>query len=217
MASLKDKYCIVGVGETEYSRQSARSTRAMAVEAVRNAMRDAGLGKDGVDGMMSYQSGDSVFANWVAPDLGIRLNFYMDVFGGGSSTEALVGLAMGAIEAGMCHTVAIFRSMNGYSDFRIGGTGARAAQPVRGLDLAQVPFGMRRRAELRADLHAPHVRYGRLGTGRPRAGGPQQHASQNPKAFLKTASRWRTWSPPGGSASRCTCSTAASRPTTRPR
>ena len=143
MASLKDKYCIVGVGETEYSRQSARSTRAMAVEAVRNAMRDAGLGKDGVDGMMSYQSGDSVFANFVAPDLGIRLNFYMDVFGGGSSTEALIGLAMGAIEAGMCHTVAIFRSMNGYSDFRIGGTGARAAQPVRGLDLAQVPFGMR--------------------------------------------------------------------------
>src|SRR5258707_1327427 len=63
MASLKDKYCIVGVGETEYSRQSARSTRAMAVEAVRNAMRDAGLGKDGVDGMMSYQSGDSVFAD----------------------------------------------------------------------------------------------------------------------------------------------------------
>jgi acetyl-CoA acetyltransferase len=51
--ALKDKYCIVGVGETEYSRQSARSTRAMAVEAVRNAMRDAGLGKDGVDGMMS--------------------------------------------------------------------------------------------------------------------------------------------------------------------
>ena len=106
MASLRDKYCIVGVGETEYSRQSARSTRAMAVEAVRNAMRDAGLGKDGVDGMMSYQSGDSVFSNFVAPDLGIRLNFYMDVFGGGSSTEALIGLAMGAIEAGMCHAVA---------------------------------------------------------------------------------------------------------------
>src|SRR5438093_10353515 len=63
--------------------------------------------------------------------------------GGGSSTEALVGLAMGAIEAGMRNTVAIYRSMNGYSEFRIGGTGARAAQPVRGLDLAQVPFGMR--------------------------------------------------------------------------
>ena len=93
MTSLKDKYCIVGVGETEYSRHSGRSTRAMAVEAVRNAMRDAGLDKTGVDGIMSYQSGDSTFGNFVAPDLGIRLNFYMDVFGGGSSTEALIGLA----------------------------------------------------------------------------------------------------------------------------
>src|SRR4029077_17490704 len=123
MASLKDKYCIVGVGETEYSRQSARSTRAMAVEAVRNAMRDAGLGKDGVDAMMSYQDCVSVFSNFVSPDLGIRLNFYMDVFGGGSSTEALIGLAMGAIEAGMCHSVAILRSMNGYPDLRLGGEG----------------------------------------------------------------------------------------------
>src|SRR5215813_2782419 len=143
MGSLKDKYCIVGVGETEYSRHSGRSTRAMAVEAIGKAMADAGLGKDGVDGMMSYQGGDSTPSNWICADLGLRLNFYMDVFGGGSSTEALIGLAIGAIEAGMCNTIAIFRSMNGYSDFRIGGTGARAAQPVRGLDLAQVPFGMR--------------------------------------------------------------------------
>ena len=94
MASLKDKYCIVGVGETEYSRRSGRSTRAMAVEAIGRAMADAGLGKDGVTGMMSYQGGDSTPANWVSADLGLRLDFYMDVFGGGSSTEALIGLAL---------------------------------------------------------------------------------------------------------------------------
>ena len=41
---LKDKYCIVGVGETEYSRHSGRSTRAMAVDAIKKAMADAGLG-----------------------------------------------------------------------------------------------------------------------------------------------------------------------------
>ena len=35
MKTLKDKYCIVGVGETEYSRGSGRTTRAMAVEAFR--------------------------------------------------------------------------------------------------------------------------------------------------------------------------------------
>src|SRR5919201_5160643 len=119
--NLRDKYCIVGVGETEYSRDSGRTTRAMAVEAVRNAMLDAGLAARDLDGMMSYQLNDSTPSNWVAGDLGIRLNFFMDVVGGGSSTEALIGLAMGVIETGMCRTVAIFRSMNGYSEVRIGG------------------------------------------------------------------------------------------------
>ncbi len=142
MNSLRDKYCIVGVGETEYSHKSGRTTRAMAVESVRSALNDAGLKPGDVDGMMSYQNGDSTPSTGVAPDLGIRLNFYMDVVGGGSSTEALVGLAMGAIETGMCNTVALFRSMNGYTEFRIGGTGVRAAAPARGLDLAQRPFGM---------------------------------------------------------------------------
>src|SRR5207247_2453733 len=88
---------VAGVGETEYSRASNRTTRAMAVEAVRHAILDAGLTARDVDGMLDYQGGDSTLANHVAPDLGIRLNFYMDVMGGGSSTEALIGLAMGAI------------------------------------------------------------------------------------------------------------------------
>ncbi len=38
MGNLSDKYCIVGVGETGYSRSSGMSTRQMAVIAVRNAM-----------------------------------------------------------------------------------------------------------------------------------------------------------------------------------
>jgi len=187
MAGLKDKYCIVGVGETEYSKHSGRSTRAMAVEAVKTAMADAGLKAPDVDGMMSYQSGDSTPASWVAPDLGIRLNFYMDVFGGGSSTEALIGLAMGAIEAGMCNTVAIYRAMNGYSEFRIGGTGVRAAQPVRSLDLAQVPFGMRSAGQNFAMTFMRHMyEYGTTSEQVAHVkAAHSKHASQNPKALLK--------------------------------
>ena len=82
MSHLRDKYCIVGIGETEYSKNSGRTTRAMAVEAVRKAILDAGLTAADVDGMLSYQNNDSTPAPWVAPDLGIRLNFYMDVVGG---------------------------------------------------------------------------------------------------------------------------------------
>jgi acetyl-CoA acetyltransferase len=185
--SLRDKYCIVGVGETEFSKNSGRTTRAMAVEAVRKAMIDAGLNARDVDGMMSYQSGDSTPGNWVAPDLGIRLNFYMDVVGGGSSTEALIGLAIGAIEAGMCHTVALFRSMNGYTEFRIGGTGARAAQPVRSLDLAQRPFGMTSAGQAFGMTFMRHMyEYGTTSEQVAHVKvAHSKHASQNPKAFLK--------------------------------
>jgi acetyl-CoA acetyltransferase len=200
MSHLKDKYCIVGVGETEYSRGSNRSTRAMAVEAVRKAILDAGLKASEVDGMLDYQGGDSTLAPHVAPDLGLRLNFYMDVMGGGSSTEALVGLAMGAIEAGMCKTVAIYRSMNGYSEFRIGGTGARAAQPVRGLDLAQVPFGMRSAGQNFALTFMRHMYdYGTTSEQVAHVKvAHSKHASNNPKALLKervtvqdvVSSRW---------------------------
>ena len=138
---LRDKYAIVGVGETPYMRGSNKSTRALASMAVRNAVADAGLKASEIDGMLSYQFNDSVFSQFVAGDLGIRLNFYMDVFGGGSSTEALIGIAIGVIEAGMCKTVVIFRSMNGFSQVRIGGTGVRAAAPLSGDMLHSRAYG----------------------------------------------------------------------------
>src|SRR5712691_10581903 len=187
MKTLRDTYCVVGVGETEYSRASGRTTRAMAVEAIRRAILDAGLTARDVDGMLDYQGGDSTLANHVAPDLGIRLNFYMDVLGGGSSTEALIGLAMGAIEAGMCRTVAIFRSMNGFSEIRIGGTGVRSAAPVRGQDLAQRPFGMTSAGQSFAFTFMRHMYdYGTTSEQVAHVKvAHSKHASQNPKALLK--------------------------------
>lgn len=184
---LRDKYAIVGVGETTYTRGSGRSTRAMGTIAVRNAMEDAGLKASDIDGMLSYQSGDSTFAPMLAGDLGIRLNFYMDCFGGGSSTEALVGIAIGVIEAGMCNTVALFRSMNGFSQVRIGGTGARSAVPVNGDALHSRAYGWQSAGQMFAPTFMRHMYdYGTT---------PEQvamvkvihseHASNNPKAYYK--------------------------------
>jgi 3-oxoacyl-[acyl-carrier-protein] synthase III len=51
---LRDKYAIVGVGETSYTRGSDKSTRALASIAVRNAMEDAGLKSSEIDGMLPY-------------------------------------------------------------------------------------------------------------------------------------------------------------------
>ena len=199
---LKDRYCIVGVGETEYSKNSGRTTRAMAVGAVRGAMNDAGLKPSDIDGMLSYHSGDSTTSLAVTTDLGVRLNFYMDCSGGGSSTEALVGLAMGAIESGMCHTVAIFRSMNGYSQFRYGGTGARARAPVAGNMVLRLPYGFMSPGQNFAFTFMRHMmEYGTTSSQVAHVRvAHSKHASQNPKALLKKrftvqdvlSSRWIT-------------------------
>ncbi len=116
----------------------------------------------------------------------MRLNFYMDVVGGGSSTEALVGIAIGIMEAGMCKTVAIFRSMNGYSPGADRGHrgalgcagGRRHAQPRRRLAERQASFAPTfalRHARVR---HKPEqVANGQVAH--------DHHASNNPKAYYK--------------------------------
>jgi acetyl-CoA acetyltransferase len=184
---LRDKYAVVGVGETEYRRGSTSSTRAMATQAVGNAMRDAGLKASEIDGMLSYQFNDSAFSPLVAGDLGIRLNFYMDVFGGGSSTEALIGIAIGVIEAGMCKTVVIFRSMNGFSQVRIGGTGARAAAPITGDMLHSRAYGWQSAGQSFAPSFMRHM-YDYGTTAEQVASvrvAHSHHASNNPKALYK--------------------------------
>ena len=184
---LRDKYAIVGVGETPYMRGSDKSTRALASIAVRNAMVDAGLKPSEIDGMLSYQFNDSVFSPFVAGDLGIRLNFYMDVFGGGSSTEALIGIAIGVIEAGMCKTVVIFRSMNGFSQVRIGGTGVRSAVPVSGDMLHSRAYGWQSAGQMFAPTFMRHMHD--FGTTAEQVAhvrvAHSHHASNNPKAYYK--------------------------------
>ena len=184
--NLRDKYCIVGVGETDYSRGSGRSTRALAVEAIRNAVADAGLTTKDIDGMLSYHGGDSTASSALAYDLGNQLNFYMDCSGGGSSTEALVGLAIGAIEAGMCDIAAIFRAMNGYSQVRIGGTG-RGPAPVTSADLMRRPYGLASAVQTFAFSFTRHMmEYGVKGEDLAAIKVTHSnHASNNPKALMK--------------------------------
>ena len=198
-SALRDRYAIVGVGETAYVRGAGRTTRALATAAIRNAMADAGLRAADIDGMLSYSLMDAAQCPEVASDLGIRLDFYMDVWGGGSSTEALVGIATGVIEAGMCRTVVIYRAMNGYSQLRMGGTGWSAA-PIAGDELHWKTYGWTSPAQWFAPTFMRHMY--EHGTRPEQAAmvkvAHSEHASCNPKALYKNrvtvddvlASRW---------------------------
>src|ERR1700730_110248 len=184
---LRDKYAIVGVGETTYTRGSDKTTRALGTWALRNAADDAGIKTSEIDGMLSYSNNDSTSATFMAGDIGARLNFYMDCIGGGSSTEALIGIAIGVMEAGLCKRVAPFPAMDGFSQVRIGGTGARAAAPVNGDMLHNRAYGFQSAGQMFAPSFMRHMyEYGTK---------PEQvamvkvvhseHASNNPKAYYK--------------------------------
>jgi acetyl-CoA acetyltransferase len=159
----------------------------MATWAIRNAMADAGIKPSEIDGMLSYQANDSTPSPTVSADVGIRLNFFMDVVGGGSSTEALVGIAIGVIEAGMCNTVVVFRSMNGFTGVRMGATG-RSAPSMGGNALHSAVYGSVSPAHSFSQTFMRHMYdYGTT---------PEQiamvkvfhsrHAANNPKAYYKT-------------------------------
>tara|TARA_Y100000588_G_scaffold144690_1_gene158631 strand:- start:239 stop:1489 length:1251 start_codon:yes stop_codon:yes gene_type:complete len=185
---LRGKYAIVGVGETGYTRGSGVTTRKLGTRAIRAALDDAGLSASDVDGMLSYSYNDSTPSPTIAGDLGIRLNFHMDVYGGGSSTEALVGIAMGVIEAGMCDTVVVYRAMNGFSQVRIGGTSKRTKpSPLSGDSLFTKGYGYMSAGQWFSKTFMRHMyEYGTT---------PEQvamvkvihseHASANPKAYYK--------------------------------
>lgn len=53
--SLKDKYAIVGVGYTPQGRVPDRTTLSFHLEACANAIEDAGLRSQDIDGLIVYR------------------------------------------------------------------------------------------------------------------------------------------------------------------
>jgi acetyl-CoA acetyltransferase len=194
MGSLTDKYCIVGLGQTPFMRPSNRTTLSMACEAIRNAMDDAGLRRDEIDGMTSYQGGaggDSTSAAHIASAMGLRLNYATEMLGGGSATEMLIAHAIGLIEGGYCKTVVVFRSMNGRSGRRYGGQapgGPVPATPAAGEGMFMVVNGWTSPAQLFAMSAMRYMRDFGANTDclAEIAVAHRYHASLNPKALMRT-------------------------------
>jgi acetyl-CoA acetyltransferase len=104
---MKDKVAIVGVGTTEYARDAGgRSSAALALEACRNAIRDAGLGAGDIDGICGTSLGGgympSASATLLQRGLGIpELTWHANV---SIPTSFLLIEAMNAVFSGACTT-----------------------------------------------------------------------------------------------------------------
>ena len=99
--------CIVGVGESDdYGSTPNRSALDLQVQASRNALADAGLGKQDVDGLITQTGGRMAAINF-AEYFGIEPRFVDSTFIGGASNVAHLDVAAAAIAAGICRTVLV--------------------------------------------------------------------------------------------------------------
>lgn len=137
--SLRDKYAIAGVGSTRYSRSSGTTVLSLALEACQNAVADAGVTLDEVDGIVSYHFADSVPSIAVATGLGLPAARYAVEFAaGGNAANLVVQTAAMAIEAGLARNVLCYRAMNGRSEYRLGGS---RDVDARGITQYTAPYG----------------------------------------------------------------------------
>lgn len=143
MKNASQQACIVGIGETAYTRWGQMADRgewSLACEAVLKAVDNAGLKIDKVDGLASF-SNDSSLPWLMQQALGLpNLGFTSMVWGGGGSGTcgALAHAAM-AVETGQAQYVAVFRSLCQGPGHRYGQAGGFNELPHLNF---MGPFGM---------------------------------------------------------------------------
>ncbi|TDD42705.1 lipid-transfer protein [Saccharopolyspora elongata] len=203
---ISGEAAIVGIGATEFSKDSGRSELQLAAEAVRAALADAGLGPSDVDGLVTFTM-DNNAETAVARELGIpELSFFSRIHYGGGAACATVQQAAMAVATGVAEVVVCYRAFNERSGSRFGQVqaAAAAAPTSSGLDNswsypvgvatpgAQVAMFARRYMH---DYGATSEDFGRVAVA------DRKHAATNPHAWFyqrpitladHQASRWIT-------------------------
>jgi acetyl-CoA acetyltransferase len=141
---VKDRACIVGIGETAYCRKpgSGMTQLALQLQAAVRAIEDAGLERTQIDGLMPFPTLGS--AEEFAANLGCEnLRYAATVHMGGAAPVASLQAAGAAVAAGVAHHVLIPAGWNAYS-------GRRVAETVS-MDVASMPGGA-----IARDYYIPH-------------------------------------------------------------
>ena len=118
--SLKDRAAIVGIGLTEFSKDSGVSELSLAARCIVAACEDAGVDPSAIDGFVSYTL-DSTDEIEVARAVGAGdLSFFSRInYGGGAAVGTILQAVM-AVATGQAETVVCWRAMNGRSGQRMG-------------------------------------------------------------------------------------------------
>ena len=110
MASLRGKVAIVGAADTPVGAVPHLGAMALCAEAARLALKDAGMDKDEVDGLVTCNSMAEPYvyhSEALAEYLGIEPRFCVSANAGGGTTFSSIRQAALAIAAGVCNTVVV--------------------------------------------------------------------------------------------------------------
>lgn len=130
---------IVGVGETDYAWKDPRPVPALALDACRRAIADAGLTPADVDGFVTEAHSMVTRApvDEIATRLGVKDRRYTAAIGlAGSGTVGAALLARQAIESGLADVVVVYYAIN------LSLRGAGGAYGYHAGDPAKVAFEM---------------------------------------------------------------------------
>jgi acetyl-CoA acetyltransferase len=180
---------IVGIGATEFSKESGKSEAHLAVEAVDLALRDAGIAPAEVDGLVTFSS-DTNPEIEIARSLGMgELTFFSRIHYGGGAGCGTIQQAALAVDAGVADVVVCYRAFNERSGNRFG-AGVQGRPPLPNAETAHfawyAPQGLLTPAQWVAMaaqryLHVTGATSEDLGRV---AVADRRHAATNPKAWF---------------------------------
>lgn len=110
MHELSGKYCIVGVGSTEFGKLPGRSTESLSVEAIKNALDDAGVEKSEIDAVlckMPTSAPQLGYSLAISQRLGIVPRVTTVIDQEGATNMGLIAHAMICMELGQCEAAVI--------------------------------------------------------------------------------------------------------------
>lgn len=126
---LSGKAAIVGIGQTEFSKDSGRSEIQLGVEAITAALAEAGIDPADVDGMSTYTMDNNPEIELHRLIGGRELRFFSRAhYGGGAACAPVMHGAM-AVASGVADVVVVYRAMNERSGFRFGQGGLLQENP----------------------------------------------------------------------------------------
>jgi len=120
---------VVGIGATEFSKDSGRSEMQLAAEASRAAILDAGLSPSDIDGMVTFTV-DGNDEQELMRNVGLGpVTWWSRTPGGGTGACASMQQAVAAVTSGLANTVLVYRAFNERSGYRYGQPHAASGPP----------------------------------------------------------------------------------------